>query len=269
LSKNNPDTPELHRLLATSYQNLGNVYFQGGQLDKAEAQYQEALTVLEKLVTRYGGVLQYQIDMGGVTGNLGEVFAQRGNHEAALKWQERTIDILKAVLRKQGDNVEARQFLVNARRGRAVSLDQLNRSAEAVAEWDRALVLANGPDRIPLRCARAISLARSGEHAKAVAEADQMARERNPAASVLYDLACVYSQSFAAAERDAKLPPLEKSKLAEQYARHAVELLAKANAAEFFRTAANLENLKKDRDLDPLRSRADFQELEEKAKTGR
>jgi hypothetical protein len=49
-------------------------------------------------------------------------------------------------------------------------------------------------------------------------------------------------------------------------------LLKKAHAAEFFKAADNLDKLKKDKDLDPLRSWPEFQhlvtELEAKAKAG-
>jgi hypothetical protein len=48
---------------------------------------------------------------------------------------------------------------------------------------------------------------------------------------------------------------------AEQYAVRAVGLLKRAAAAGLFKTAAEIEAIWKDRGLDPLRQRRDFQEL--------
>ena len=47
----------------------------------------------------------------------------------------------------------------------------------------------------------------------------------------------------------------------DQYARHAVALLQEARQAGFFARAANVQNLKKDPDLDAVRSRDDFKKL--------
>jgi hypothetical protein len=74
-------------------------------------------------------------------------------------------------------------------------------------------------------------------------------------------LACAYSLSVDAVRRDANLPAAKRDALAEQYADQALALLAKANAAGFFKTPANLEELKKDKDLDSLRSFDKFKKL--------
>jgi hypothetical protein len=56
----------------------------------------------------------------------------------------------------------------------------------------------------------------------------------------------------------------------EAYAGQAMALLRRAQAAGFFKNRANIEHLKRDTDLEPLRSREDFQkfvaELEAPAK---
>jgi tetratricopeptide (TPR) repeat protein len=273
LIENGKGTPELRRLLATSYQNLGNVHYQCHEPALAKEKYLKAVGILKELVTGHEGVLQYRINLGATTDNLGKLAWASGKYEEAIDWHGQTIATLEPVLGEQDNDVDALRLLSDARRARAAALDQLGRPKEAVAEWDRALVLATGPERILLRCVRAMCLARSGEHAHAVAEAEKLAKEPNPRDVVLYGLACVYAQSFSAVERDAKLTPPEKSKLAEQYARQALAWLVRADTARFFQNPVGLENLRKDKYLDPLRSRADFQklarELEETAKPGR
>lgn len=78
---------------------------------------------------------------------------------------------------------------------------------------------------------------------------------------LLYDAARVCALSSTAARRDFELPQNEQEKLAEQYAAHALELLAKARTAGSFKNRARLEQLQKDTDLDSLRSREDFKKL--------
>src|SRR5262249_20934686 len=76
----------------------------------------------------------------------------------------------------------------------------------------------------------------------------------------LYDAACVYALSSSARE-DANRLPGEWQAIAAGYAARAVALLDRARQAGHFADPANLKDLVSDRDLDPLRSRADFRLL--------
>src|SRR5206468_10965761 len=98
-------------------------------------------------------------------------------------------------------------------------------------------------------------------HARATAAADDVVREKQPTASMLYDLACVWALSSAAARLDAQLDSADRDKLGERYATRALELLSKAQAAGHFNNPARTEQLTKDPDLDPLRARYDFKKL--------
>ena len=75
---------------------------------------------------------------------------------------------------------------------------------------------------------------------------------------MLYDVACVYALSAAAAGND--------SEQAEHYAAQAIDLLRRAAGKGY----TDIVNMKRDFDLDALRPRDDFRkllaELEEKAK---
>src|SRR5207244_12774477 len=83
--------------------------------------------------------------------------------------------------------------------------------------------------------------------------------------ALLYNLACVYALSAKAVRAnnsaDPPVPAAESGKRLDQYARHAVALLQEARQAGFFARAANVQNLKKDPDLDAVRSRDDFKKL--------
>jgi WD40 repeat protein len=133
---------------------------------------------------------------------------------------------------------------------RAHAHGRLGQHADALKDWDRALAVNPVPADEPIfRCNRAYSLARTGEHAKAVAEANALAAAKNVTGNTLHDLACVCALAAAAVRDDAKLQ--------DQYAARAVELLRQA-VAKGFKEAAHM---KKDKDLDALRDREDFKRL--------
>jgi hypothetical protein len=78
---------------------------------------------------------------------------------------------------------------------------------------------------------------------------------------LLYVLARDFARSAVACRQDPKLQPADRDQLAEQYARYAVELLAKARDFGYFRSSIRLAELKKDTALQSLATRADFKKL--------
>jgi hypothetical protein len=113
--------------------------------------------------------------------------------------------------------------------------------------------LDEGSKRNSFRLQRALSLVRAGEPARAVAEANELAGAKEASDGMLYEAACVCS--LASAERNAE------ANVKEQYALQAVAFLRQAQAKGYFKDPARVEHLTKDRDLGPLRSRADYQQL--------
>jgi hypothetical protein len=139
-------------------------------------------------------------------------------------------------------------------------LERLGRAAESLADWDQAIGFADDRSRDEIRMGRAMAIARSGDHERAAAEA----RGLTGASAVLpqgwsYNLACVFALASAAARHDQALPPDRRDARAEQYAIAAVGWLNKARVAGFFRDPSLVELVRKDRDLDALRSRPAFQ----------
>jgi tetratricopeptide (TPR) repeat protein len=100
----------------------------------------------------------------------------------------------------------------------------------------------------------------------------ELARERaklGPEAGIAtYNAACYFARAMPMAEKDARLPAEKREHLVQSYGDEAVKYLRQAVSQGF----RDLEHMKKDADLDPLRLREDFQklltELAEKPKTG-
>ncbi len=250
LARTQPNVSSYQKGLAQVHSTMGLVYARLGKGQQAEAALRHALTVQEKLVAQFPTALDCAVDLGGSYCNLGHLISDDGRLEAALEWYARAIRTLGPVLARNFQLVQSRRYLRNAHLGRAQALAQLDRHAEAVNDWDRALELGPEKDQdLPWRMQRALSLARAGQHARAVAEANHLAQNKAEDGGSLYSLACICSLASGAVKDDAQLNG--------QYAARAVELLRQALGKGF----NDLELLKKNKDLDPLRSRQDFKKL--------
>jgi hypothetical protein len=121
-------------------------------------------------------------------------------------------------------------------------------------------------DVFDLRLIRAMVFAGRGEHARATAEANAVARQEGVGHVIDYNSACVFARSSAAAANDGRLDPADRARLKAQYAGRAAEFLRRA-VAKGFQDATALRN---DPDLAPLLSREEFrklvQQVEQKSK---
>jgi tetratricopeptide (TPR) repeat protein len=262
-----PKVPLYRNMLAGSYNNLGVVLKDQGKGEDAEAAYRAALEIRERLAADFPKVPDYAVDLGTGYLNLGYLVRDGGQPQASLDWYAKAISTLEPIVRAEPRLVEARESLRNAYWGRAYALIPLGRHAEALPDWDRVLELESGDYRNGFRIQRALTLARLHDHARATAEADELAQPKDVRADNLYYLACVYAVSSVAAGKDAGLPQADRNRLAERHAARAVEMLERAKAFGHFmvrdwdKERDFIEHLKKDTDLDPLRSRDDFQKL--------
>ena len=253
LGTKNPSVTEYQSGLAKSYHNLGVLQSETGDREGALASYRRALAVQEKLAARHPDVLDYQVGVGGSCCNLGNLASNGGDEEGALVWYGRAAEALRRVVDRDNRDAIARTFLRETHRRRAAALGTLARHAEAAGDWQRAAELDDGRMRTTFRLSRVGALARAGDHARAAAEAGELAMIDPLAADALYNLACAFSLCAAAAKDDAAL--------AERYAARALELLARARAAGFFNAAANVEHFGNDKDLEALRERDDFRKF--------
>jgi tetratricopeptide (TPR) repeat protein len=245
-----PAVPSYRGELAESLNGLGVLLHVLGQWPAAEQACQRALEIREKLVADFPSVPQYRRELAGSAVNFGNFLEDQEKPEASLVWFARAIALLAPLVEREPRLITERLFLRNAHLGRATALDRLARHVDAVKDWDRALALCAEPTvKQYLGCARLRSLARAGEHARAVADANALAAGKGVTGGNLYDLAGVCALAAAAVKEDARLQ--------DRYAARAVELLRQAVARGY----QDVERLNKDRDLDALRQREDFRRL--------
>jgi serine/threonine protein kinase len=241
--------------LAEQLTNLGVFYMTGNDLKQAQACFDKALTLLERPLA--GTDPEYRARVRALAcSNLGSLKQNTGKASEAVNCYQQAVQAMEAVL-KVPQNAQFRRILGNAYGGQAMNLMFLKRYAEAVPAWERYLELK--PDDDP--CLYLISLAHVGSYRRAADGAQALAAKPELSGFVLYQLACVYAVAIPAVRSDAGIPSSKCDRLVDQYETTAVEFLRRAAAAGLFKDPAHLKALEKDEDLQPLRTRTDFQEL--------
>jgi serine/threonine-protein kinase len=253
-----PEVAEYRNDLAETRGNLGMLLRDMDEPGPALALVRDAHEIQEAVAKEHSEVVRYQLNLAWLRINLGDLLRDADRCDEALKWYARAVGVLDKV-KKREPGVNLRKLL---HRGRARTLDQQKRYAEAAAEWTVALALASGDDQADARLRRATSLARAARHEEAMKDVAALKKSRALTDNRLYELACAASLSSRAAQRDTRLGPQQRSRLAEQYGAAAVALLERARQAGVFRDVELVEHLKKDRDLDAIRNRDDFRKFQ-------
>jgi serine/threonine protein kinase len=243
--------------LADSYGNMGLLYHQTGRTGQAEREYQHADVLLEALMREAPN--NYRVtasaSRSAVALNWGNLLIETGQLGPALSFYEHGIEWCESLLRKEPNYAPAREHALKLHGSKANVYEGLHRYAEAVPHWDRVVELADGPARMEYRLRRALALVRGGDHARATASAVALAAEPNCPPDSLYNVACVLSLAHPAVLADKTLSAAEQRVQARACAEKAVAVLKKLAGNGYFKNPANLNNLRSDADLNPLRQR--------------
>jgi serine/threonine protein kinase len=265
LVRDHPDVHEHHRFLAIILCDLGLLLRNTQRMTEARSNFERALAIQEGLVRDQPTVHLYRTDLGVTLGNLSLLLVDTGHPDRALAVLERARGMQAALVRDDPDRWEPRSFLGSTLNNIGHVLLLLNRPEEALAaareglgHQRAAFVMApNDPG-----CRRALSnnevtLAKALRALVRPAEA-AAATLRRPALwpddpVELYNAACDLALCVPLAD------PGRAGMAAEPrvYADEAMAVLRQAVRAGF-RDATHMGS---DPDLDPLRSRPDFQLL--------
>src|SRR5262249_42978816 len=142
-----------------------------------------------------------------------------------------------------------RLFLRNAHWQRAKILDQEMRQTDALHDWERAIALCEPSAKAWIEVERAVARAQAGDHVTAFAESQALAGMQSSHADLQFQLARA-GAACAAAVRDDDV-------LREKYVVRSVEWLRQAVRKGFKKLAV----IQSDPILEPLRDRAEFQQL--------
>jgi len=249
LAAADPKDAQAQRDLSISYNKLGDVSQQAGDTPQALRYYQDGLTIRKRLAEADAASFEALTDLVVSYYKIGKAAEQDLEFGQARGWFEKASMVLK--------NLEQPCKLKNTRFASWVKMlsdERAGCAKKLQAATDLAFALAQAKDEVPaLLLARTRVLLRQGKLADAAVTAEKLAALEPLSQSNLYNAACGCALCAGAAKADASQ--------AERYAARALELLGQAKAAGFFKTPAKIALLKRVKDLDPLRERADFKEF--------
>jgi eukaryotic-like serine/threonine-protein kinase len=241
-----PANPAYLQELARSHNKLGILLKARGQFEMANEQHRLGLGIREKLVDLFPDVLHYRLELGGSYCNYGNTQRDVGNPAESVSWYKKGIQCLQPLHEKDPRDPLAKQFLRNSHAGRAQAHHRLGQYVEALADWDRTLLLTPTAQQPSFRPGRVASLLGAGRVTEALSEVAELTRSSQWNAAQWYSFACVYAVASG------KTPDKKT-----EYGDRAMLLLQTAVNAGFKNTA----HMKEDTDLDSLRDREDFQKL--------
>jgi serine/threonine-protein kinase len=247
--------------VANTYTNLGVIYAYTQRHDEANRAYEEAERVLGALVKRHPSSGEYKLSLAAVYSNWGDMLRMTGKADSALSRLGQAVELSEAVLASEPRHGEARARTFSARGVRAQTYETLGRLADAVKDWDRVVEVDDQPNKWTRRALRAVVLARAGEHARAVAEVEALAKDAQVTNEGVYELARACALAIGAARKSGKDNSVAPNPLAERYGAQAVGLLKKLHEQGYFQSADNARALAGEKDLSALRDRSDFQRL--------
>jgi tetratricopeptide (TPR) repeat protein len=252
-----------------TYFNLGIVLEQNSRRPEAVDAYRKSVSLYETLAAEVPTAPVYREELTGSLHNLAGTLADTGGKTEAQKTYRRAITIFEGLVAEFPQNRYYQSQFGRVLNGLAVLLRDRNDLDEAAEFLKRAIhhqQIARELNRKKLEYSQYlmshyIDLAEvrlhQGDHAAAAKIAEQLTLLLPDRPEGNYNAACLFSRCVPLAEKDTRLAESQRRNLAESYGNTAMDRL---------RTAVNkgykdVAHLKEDKDLDPMRSRADFQKL--------
>jgi serine/threonine-protein kinase len=264
-----PTLPQYRMELAATCTNLGVLLSEAGRIKDAESAYRDAVAIYNPLVADFPAVPVYRQNLGQCLHNMGYTQLQTDRVKEAEVSLREAVDIFRRL-------AEGFPAVPAYQNGLANSLDALAEVARARKDFAAArqlldqaqshlqAVLKVNP-RNPVyrqyfwenRQLAAATLLDLGEHAAAAEAATDLARFAFQPADDAYKAAGFFARCIPLADKDSKRPEARRKELARSYGDRAVEALRQALSKGY----KDIAHLQKDKDLDPLRPRDDFQKL--------
>ncbi len=286
LADADPRNAEAQRDLSISHNNLGDVQMQLGDTKAALEAYRKYNEISQKLADADPRNAQAQRDLSVSHIKLGEVQVQLGDTKAALEAYRASLAIREKLADADPRNAQAQRDLLLSlfKHGHAAqksgdfrqAADWFAKALDVPKRFDKAEFFANevrileGRVLLCRACDAALTdlaaidkqpEALRREILTAVLDAHVLRKQPNgavAAADRLAQVAVTPGDAYNAACGYARCVPLaDKPEVKERYAARAVALLQQAVAKGY----KDVAHMKKDRDLDALRDREDFQAL--------
>ena len=250
LVRDHPAVATYRSGLASYLTNFSVIYKTSGASDKADQLNQEAIDLMVGLTRQFPRLRVYSLGLGTAESNEGNSAVSAKKWGDAIRWFDRSNATLEPLL-EGADDPRVRVVLRNNHWGRADAYAAKGDFAAAVSAFDRAIETAEERIRPELRLARALALAKSGDHQQARAAAEAELARESAKKHHWFDASKVFVAAAAAADAPETAAELNA---------RAVAALRRACELKYFEDARSRSELRGG-EFDPLREREDFKKL--------
>jgi serine/threonine-protein kinase len=270
LADAHPGDPQLQADLAQTYSLIAHLLVLIGRPTEAARSHERALAILQGLADAHPGNIQFQIDLAKSHEDIGSDLQLTGKTAEALAAFERALAIRRELADAKPNITEFQSLLARSHDVIGWGYRQSGKPVEALTAFERAMAIYRklvdtDPSDILFQSRLALCLGTvGGIHLEAGRPAESAASVRQAVAILerlptlepnnRYNLACGYATLAGIATLPGSgMTPAEGRAKAER----AMQWLHRAVAAGYH----NVTLMQQDHDLDPLRSRDDFQAL--------
>jgi tetratricopeptide (TPR) repeat protein len=263
------DRTDFRQGLAQSHHNLGDLLYDTGRPQQAEAAYRAALAIRTQLPKEFLNRPEFRLELARSHNNLGNTLYVTGRlkeaeaaYRNALPLWERLVAGFSHVPDYQNGLAGALVnlgMLHNQRREYAAAVPFL----EQARPHHQAALKASPKNRTyglfyhNNLSTQANCHLQLGDHARLAATADELARFGYDSVNDTYNAASFLSRCATLTDKDARLDEAQRKELAQRYVDQALMLLRQA-VARGYKNAARMRG---DPSLEPLRARQEFQAL--------
>ncbi|MFQ3650115.1 MAG: serine/threonine-protein kinase [Gemmataceae bacterium] len=234
--------------LARALTRRFRLHHQKKELPQAEVVLREVVQLRIRLTQLAPDHLDYRVDLGGARCDYGSLLRDLNRLEDSIESFAQAQQILEPLVSTKAEHPHAKRYLRNVFWNRAETLVKLQRHADALHDWDKALALTDGQagEHRTLLVRRLQSLSRVGKAAQAAAEVEILLKEGKWRPPQIYAFASIFA--LAAGQEPAKKAA---------HAQRSVELLKLLLQNKLL----GPEQLRRDASFDALRSMPDFQKV--------
>ncbi len=253
LARSHPANGYYRHLIADGAYNLASLhYHERHEPARARVLLQKALAIEQELVVSFPAVSEYMFYLNNLLRDFRDWFDDTACLSAVRDHFTVLIQEYEArLLPEKRDPVRLNSYYLH----RVETHYLLARYREALADFKQA-GWAN-VNAFP----GAVVAAQRGDYDQAESVAMTIAQQERRDGPELSCAAKLGATMAAVARNDCRLAAVRREELGEKYSRQAVQWLQQAHALNYFSTPSTRYLLADDRDLDPLRHRADFEAL--------
>jgi serine/threonine-protein kinase len=141
VAEEHPGVAEYRRDLAITHHNIGCVLRESGRLAQALAAHQATLAIQRALAATYPAVTGIQRDLANGLNEAGDVLRLMGRPAEAQASYEQALAILEALYKADPTVSDNHTWLIQGLKGLAATQYAAGRAADAVATWRRAITI--------------------------------------------------------------------------------------------------------------------------------